>query len=78
MQVYARLNHIGWIHLWRTVAAFEGGDPSDHFFNSRTDPRWREVLLTEEQRQQLVAGALVALEDPGYLEAEAEPEADEG
>ena len=68
MLVYARINHIGWIHLWRSPEAFEAGEPSEHFFNSRTDPRWREVVLTGDQRALLEAGKLLELEDPGYLD----------
>ena len=71
MLVYARINHIGWIHLWRSRDAFQEGEPSEHFFNSRTDPRWREVVLTEAQQATLAAGELLALEDPGYLDEEA-------
>ena len=65
--LYARSNHVGWIHLWARREAFEAGEPSDHFFNGRTDPRWREVALTEAQREALAAGQLIELEDPGYL-----------
>jgi len=70
MLVYARLNQIGWIHLWRSAQAYEDGEASAHFFNSRTDPRWRERVLTEAERAVLVAGDLLELEDPGYLEDE--------
>ncbi len=65
--IYARKNHIGWIHLWAKAEAFENGEPSEHFFNGRTDPRWAEVALDAEQRAALEAGRLVAIEDPGYL-----------
>ena len=68
MLVYARSNHIGWIHLWRSREAFEAGEASEHFFNSRTDPRWREVVLTEAQQALLAARELLVLEDPGYLD----------
>lgn len=68
VQVFARINRIGWVHLWRTREAFEAGEASDHFFEARTDPRWREARLTETQRLALEAGALVAIEDPGYLD----------
>ena len=70
MLVHARLNQIGWIHLWRSAQAYQDGEASAHFFNSRTDPRWREVVLTEAQRAALAAGELVVLEDPGYLDEE--------
>ena len=65
--VYARSNHIGWIHLWAEPEAFGRGEPSDHFFNSRTDPRWPGVALTPAQREALAKGELIAIEDPGYL-----------
>jgi len=68
--VFARQNHIGWIHLWRSVRAYQDGEASVHFFNGRTDPRWREMVLTEAQRAVLAAGELLELEDPGYLEDE--------
>ena len=68
MRVYARSNHIGWIHLWLSREAFEAGEASAHFFNARTDPRWREQVLTGEQRSLLAAGELLELEDPGYLD----------
>ncbi len=67
--IYARKNHIGWIHLWAKAEAFENGEPSEHFFNSRTDPRWGNVALDATQRAALEAGQLVAIEDPGYLES---------
>lgn len=70
MQVFARVNQIGWVHLWRSREAFEAGEASEHFFEARTDPRWREARLDAAQREALAAGALVAIEDPGYLEAE--------
>ena len=66
-RIYARSNHIGWIHLWARKEAFEAGEPSDHFFNGCTDPRWIEVALSEEQREALAKGRLVEIEDPGYL-----------
>lgn len=68
MIVYARINRIGWVHLWRTREAFEDGEASEHFFNGRTDPRWQEAQLPGELRARLEAGELVALEDPGYLD----------
>jgi hypothetical protein len=67
MIVHARVNHIGWVHLWTSREAYESGEASAHFFNGRTDPRWAEVVLTPEQRAGLDRGELVALEDPGYL-----------
>jgi hypothetical protein len=66
--VYARSNQIGWIHLWLSREDYEAGEASAHFFNGRTDPRWRELALTEEQKGILAAGELLELEDPGYLD----------
>lgn len=70
MKIFARSNHIGWIHLWVRKEDFENGEPSDHFFNGRTDPRWREIPLNAGQRQMLSKGELVEIEDPGYLSGE--------
>jgi hypothetical protein len=66
--VYARINQIGWVHLWTSVEAYEAGEASEHFFSSKVDPRWAELDLTEDQRRRLAAGELVAIEDPGYLD----------
>jgi hypothetical protein len=66
--VYARINQVGWVHLWTSREAFEAGEASEHFFNSRNDPRWAELVLDDDQRRRLAAGELVALEDPGYLD----------
>lgn len=71
MIVYARINTIGWAHLWTSREAFEDGEASVHFFNARIDPRWKELALTQDQRTRLEAGELVEIEDPGYLEGEA-------
>jgi hypothetical protein len=68
MIVYARVNHIGWVHLWATREAYEAGEASEHFFDPRTDPRWAEIQLTDDQRQRLADGELVELDDPGYLD----------
>jgi len=70
MKVLARKNHIGWIHLWRSRAAFEAGEASAHFFNPKLDPLWREAVLPEESRARLEAGESVEIEDPGYLDGE--------
>ena len=67
MILWARVNHVGWVHLWRQREDFEAAEPSAHFFNGRTDPRWAEAPLTLEQRRGLVAGELVAIEDPGFF-----------
>lgn len=69
MRVFARVNHIGWVHLWTSRQAFEDCEPSAHFFNGKADPRWLAVTLTAGERDRLAAGELVELEDPGYFEA---------
>ena len=68
MIVHARVNQIGWVHLWTSREAYEAGEASVHFFNSKVDPRWAELELSEQQRARLAAGELVELEDPGYLD----------
>ena len=70
MTVIARVNHIGWIHLWASREAFEVGEPSAHFFNPRFDPRWLEHPPSEAVKRRLEAGELVEIEDPGYLDEE--------
>ena len=70
MRVWARVNHVGWVHLWRSRAVFEAAEPSAHFLNGRTDPRWAEVVLSEAERTLLQAGELIEIEDPGYFQDE--------
>lgn len=70
MLVLARVNHIGWIHLWRSREAFEMGEASAHFFNPKLDPRWLEFPLPLEVHRRLEAGEAVEIEDPGYLDDE--------
>jgi len=70
MKLFARINHIGWIHLWSSREAFEAGEASAHFFNPKLDPRWLAFSIPEESKARLEAGELVELEDPGYLEDE--------
>lgn len=67
MQVWARRNHVGWIHLWTRPDGFAEGEASAHFFNGRTDARWRRVALDPEQSAALARGELVEIEDPGYF-----------
>ncbi|GLH72581.1 hypothetical protein GETHLI_10830 [Geothrix limicola] len=67
MKVWARINHVGWVHLWLRREDFEAAEPSAHFLNGRSDPRWLETELTPGQRAQLQAGELVEIEDPGYF-----------
>jgi hypothetical protein len=71
VKVWARINHVGWVHLWRRREDFEAAEPSAHFLHARTDPRWQEVALSAEQRRGLEAGDLVEVEDPGYFIDEA-------
>jgi hypothetical protein len=71
MKIWARINHVGWVHLWRRREDFENAEPSGHFFNGRSDPRWLEAALSDEQRQGLKAGELVEIEDPGFFDEEA-------
>lgn len=70
MKVWARINHVGWVHLWRQREDFEAAEPSAHFLNGRSDPRWLEVALTARQKLDLEAGELVEIEDPGYFDDE--------
>ena len=67
MKVWARINHVGWVHLWRREEDFQAAEPSAHFLNGRTDPRCAEAPLTPEQRGRLEAGDLVEIEDPGFF-----------
>ena len=71
MKVWARINHVGWVHLWRCREDFDEAAPSAHFLNGRTDPRWAEAALTGEQRRGLEAGDLVEIEDPGFFPEDA-------
>ena len=70
MKIWARINHVGWVHLWRRREDFENAEPSSHFFNGRSDPRWLEVTLAVVQLQGVKLGELVEIEDPGYLHEE--------
>jgi len=71
MKVWARINHVGWVHLWLRHEDFERAEPSAHFFNGRSDPRWLEAALSKEQHQGLKAGELVEIDDPGFFDEEA-------
>jgi len=64
----ARINQIGWIHLWPTREAFEAGEPSVCFFDPKVDPLWLSCSLPEEAASRLAKGELVELEDPGFLD----------
>ncbi|HJU84261.1 MAG TPA: hypothetical protein VJ600_08620 [Holophagaceae bacterium] len=72
MKIVARVNYIGWVHLWHRREDFESGEPSAHFFNGKTDPLWKESesSRTPEQKALLAAGKLAEIEDPGYLASE--------
>jgi len=70
MKVWARINHVGWVHLWRQREDYDSAQPSAHFLNGRTDPRWLEAGLSVAQRAGLEAGELVEIEDPGYFHDE--------
>ncbi len=67
MKVFARINHVGWVHLWRRREDFDEAQPSSHFLNGRTDPRWVEAPMTDEQKTLLATGELVEIEDPGFF-----------
>ena len=71
MKIWARINHVGWVHLWRRREDFENAEPSVHFLSGRSDPRWLEATLSDGQRQRLKAGELVEIEDSGYFLDEA-------
>lgn len=68
MTIHARINHIGWIHLWATREAFETGEPSACFFDPKVDPLWLACSPPEEVTSRLAAGELVELADPGFLD----------
>lgn len=67
MSVVARINHMGWIHLWPSLESYESGEASVHFFNPKVDPRWRANLPPDDVLSRLEAGEIVEMEDPGYL-----------
>ncbi len=70
--LFARINRVGWVHLWPSRQAFDEGEPSLQFFNGRIDPRWQETWpqLPLETRTALERGEVASLEDPGYLTEE--------
>ncbi len=70
MKVWARINHIGWVHLWLSRESYEAGDASAHFFNSKSEPRWQEAVFSEETSRILHLGGLAEIEDPGYFSDE--------
>ncbi len=70
MRIWARRNRGGWIHLWTRPEGFSEGQASDHFFNGRIDPLWRNATLGPAEAAALERGELVELEDPGYFTEE--------
>jgi hypothetical protein len=70
MRIWARRNHVGWIHLWARREAFETGEASVHFFNGRVDPLWQATTLGPDLLASLERGELIEIEDPGYLSVE--------
>lgn len=72
MTIWARINHVGWVHLWRRREDFEAAEASAHFFNGRSDPRWAEAVLSPDQQRRLAAGELVEIDDPGYLDGDSD------
>ena len=67
MKVWARINHIGWVHLWLSRESYESGEASDHFFNGKSEPRWKESVFSPETLRLMSLGKLVEIEDPGYF-----------
>lgn len=70
MKVFARINRIGWVHLWLSRDSYEAGEPSAHFFNGKSEPRWQVARFEEGALQRLRLGDLVEIEDPGYFSDE--------
>lgn len=70
MKVWARINHIGWVHLWLSRESHEEGEASKHFFNGKSEPRWQEAIFDDEMLRMLNLGELVEIEDPGYFSDE--------
>ncbi len=70
MKVYARINRIGWVHLWLSRESYEMGEPSAHFFNGKSEPRWLEAVFEDETKRLLGLGELAEIEDPGYFSEE--------
>ncbi len=70
MKVWARINHIGWVHLWLQRESYDAGEASDHFFNGKSEPRWQETVFSEETLHCMKLGELVEIEDPGYFPEE--------
>ena len=67
MKIWARINHIGWVHLWLSAESYQAGEASQHFFNGKSEPRWQEADFNGETLRRLGLGELVEIEDPGYF-----------
>ena len=67
MKVWARINHIGWVHLWLSRESYETGEASNYFFNGKSEPRWQEAIFSDETLRLMNLGELVEIEDPGYF-----------
>jgi hypothetical protein len=64
MKVWARINHVGWVHLWLHHEDFERAEPSAHFFNGRSDPRnWSRSMIRASlmRRREVQAGPATAI-----------------
>ncbi len=70
MKVLARINHIGWVHLWLSKESYEAGEASMHFFNGKSEPRWQETVFSDETLRRMKLGELVEIDDPGYFSEE--------
>ncbi len=70
MKVFARINHIGWVHLWLSRETYEAGEASNYFFNGKSEPRWQAAAFKDETRRSMNLGELVEIEDPGYFSDE--------
>jgi len=70
MRIWARRNHVGWIHLWIRRDDFDAGEASVHFFNGRVDPLWLATSLPPGIELALGRGDLVEIDDPGYFSSE--------
>ena len=68
MKVFVRINRIGWVHLWLSRESYEIGDPSAHFFNGKSEPRWVDASFSDEALNAMARGELVEIEDPGYFD----------
>ncbi len=70
MKIFARINHIGWVHLWLSQESYEAGEASIYFFNGKSEPRWQEAVFNDETKRRMKLGELVEMDDPGYFSDE--------